>query len=321
VVILAIASLAACGKGGSSSSTPPIPSKLFVVDSGNDAIATFINSNPTGPGAVPVDRSITGSNTTLTGKTVPAMALDALGDRLYVSTEGAIIVFNNASTANGDVSPARTLATVAAGNFTSLYLDTAGDRLYVGDMAAGVKVFDSASNANLASPNRTLTGDFGTAFSIRGVAVDAARDILYVAVTTAAPSTAILVFDGAHTQDGTQTPNRTITFPPSSDFRIFLDATSDSLYVSDLGGGISVFNGAHALNGAAPVADRTVSLGGGAGLTALALDSVNDRLYAAAHSSLIVVPGASTASGSPPAGTFQLLAPLGGDVTAVAVKP
>jgi hypothetical protein len=66
---------------------------------------------------------------------------------------------------------------------------------------------------------------------------------------------------------------------------------------------------------------RTISLGGGAGQTTLALDSVNDRLYAAAHSSLIVVPGASTAAGAPPAGTFQLLAPLGGDVTAVAVKP
>jgi len=322
-LILTISSLAACGGGGSSSSPAPTPgSKLFAVDSGNDAIASFVNSNP-GPGAVVVDRIITGSNTTLTGKTVPAIALDIVKDLLYVSTELSVVVFTGASTANNNVAPARTVTSIGAGNLHSLYLDSVHDRLYVGDMVAGIKVFDSASTAMSATPNRTITGNFGTHFSIRGVAVDVARDILYVAsYDSVAVATSIFAFNGAAALDGSHAPDRTITLAASQDISIFLDqaGASDSLYVSDPGGGISVLDNARMQDGASMVA-RTISLGGGAGQTTLALDSVNDRLYAAAHSSLIVVPGASTAAGAPPAGTFQLLAPLGGDVTAVAVKP
>jgi len=312
-------SLAACGHHGSSSPLPPIPSKLFAADSGNHAIVSFINSNPSGPGAVPANRLITGADTGFATSNIPAMALDVGRDLLYVSNELGVLVFTGASSVSGNVVPARTLATLVSGNFHSLYVDSASDRLYVGEIS-GVEVFDNASVASMVAPNRTLTGDFGPGFSIRGVAVDVGHDILYVAVTTTAPSTSILAFNGASAINGSRPPDRTIDLPTSSDISILLDATSDRLYVSDPGGNISVLDNASAQNGP-PAAPRTIPLGGGAGQTTLALDSINDRLYAAAHSSLIIVPGASTVNGSLPAGTYQLVAPTNGDVTAAAVTP
>lgn len=321
VAIVAILSLAACGNGGNygDSGSPPVQgSRLFAADSGNHAIGSLINSNPM-PGTITVDRIITGSNTGLAGLDVPAIALDSTRDLLYVSNPLGVIVFANAGTANGDLAPARTPATASAGNFSSIYLDTGHDRLYVAEDNTGVNVYDNASTLNLASPNRTLTGNFGTGFNIRSLAVDVGRDILYVAVTTPAPTSLILVFNGAAGISGTSvTADRTIAFAASADISIFLDAAADRLYVSDPDGVISVLDNASTQDVAA-VAARTIDPGLGALMTRLALDSTNDRLYLAAHSFLIVVPNVSTANGSV-TGT-ALSAPAGGDVTAVAVRP
>jgi len=318
--LLAILSLAACGHDGGSSPLPPIPSKLFAADSGNHVIVSFINSNPSGPGAVPANRLITGADTSFATSNIPAMTLDVGRDLLYVSNGPQVIVFAGASTANGDASPARTPATASAGNFSSLYIDTANDRLYVGEtFGGGVSVYDNASTLNLATPNRTLIPDFGTGFQVRGVAVDVVNDILYVAGSTSS-STSILAFNGASAISGIQPPNRAIALPLSSDISILLDAANDRLYVSDSGGNISVLDNASTQDVTAVVA-RAFSLGS-ALMTKLALDPVNDRLYLAAHSSLIIVPGINAApGGSLPAGTYQLVAPTAGDVTAVAVTP
>jgi len=319
-LILAVSILAACGDHGGSSPLPPVPSKLFVADSGNHAIASFINSNPSGPGAVPANRLITGADTGFATSNISAMTLDAGRDLLYVSNGTQVIAFAGANAANGDVRPAGTPATASVGNFSSLYIDTANDRLYVGEtLGGGVSAYDNASTLNLAAPNRTLIPNFGTGFQVRGVAVDVVNDTLYVAGTTST-STSILAFNGAAAISGVQPPNRAIALPLSSDISILLDAANDRLYVSDSGGNISVLDNAGTQDVTAVVA-RAFSLGS-ALMPKLALDPVNDRLYVAAHSSLIIVPGINAAPGGPlPAGTYQLVAPTAGDVTAVAVTP
>jgi hypothetical protein len=250
------------------------------------------------------------------------MALDSARDLLYVSNDIAILVFANASTANGNVGPALTPATASTGNFSSLYIDTINDRLYVGEDSIGVKVYDKASTLNLATPDRTLTGNFGTGFSVRSIAVDVSQDILYVAVTTTAPSPSILAFNGAAAIGGSHTPDRalTLTFAASApDVSILLDAANNRLYVSDPGGSITVLDNASTQPTGTAVVARSIDPGVGAIMTKLALDEANDRLYVAAQSSLIIVPNASSASGA--AAHTALAAPMSGVLTAVAVKP
>lgn len=250
------------------------------------------------------------------------MALDPARDLLYVSNAIAVLLFANASTADGNVSPASTPATPSMGNFSSLYIDTTHDRLYVGEDSVGVKIYDKASTLNAAAPDRILTGNFGTGFSIRSVAVDVTEDILYVAVTTAAPSPSILAFNGAATIDGSHTPDRALalTFAASApDVSILLDAANNRLYVSDPGGSITVLDNASTQPTGTALVARSIDPGVGAIMTKLALDEANDRLYVAAQSSLIIVPNASSASG---AATYTALAaPMSGVLTAVAVKP
>jgi hypothetical protein len=321
VSILAILILGSCGKSGDfdniGGSPPPVPgSKLFTADSGIHAISSLIDSNPSA-GTIAADRTISGSNTGLAGLDVPAMALDPTKNLLYVMNALGIVVFADAGTADGNLSFARTPATAFAGNFSSLCLDTVHDRLYVGEDNTGVKVYDNASTLDLALPNRTLTGNFPAGFSVRGLAVDVGKNILYVAITTPT-SNSILAFDNADTVNASVNPDRTISFAASADISILSDAANDRLYVSDPDGLIRVLDTASTRDGPA-VVSRTIDLGLGAVMTKLALDSANDRLYAAAHASLIIVPNVGTANGSV-MGT-ALLAPMGGDLSAVAVRP
>lgn len=277
------------------------------------------------PGPVTVDRIITGANTNLTN--VAAFALDAANDGLYVSNGVSVIVFDNASTAAGNVSPARTVATVGTGNFTSLSLDSINSRLYVGDGPNGVKVFNNASTLagnilpDTPAPSRFLT-NFGTGSSIRGVAIDVGKNILYVAAVTTAPSIVVSIFDNADTVNGAAAPNRKISIAATSDMGgIFLDSANDRLYLSDPVGHVLVYDTASLKND--PTApDRTINLPT-ASKAQLAVDIVNDRLYAAAPGAggyVLIVQSASTAFGPQPA-AVELLPPINGNLTAVAVEP
>ena len=149
--------LAGCGGGGGGGSSTP-PSKVFVSDGANHAIGSLVNANPS-PGTFAVDRIIIGSSTGLgtaggtpSYSTLPSIALDAAGDRLYVSTQTNVRVFDQAGTASGNVAPARTIssmvtkgAVLSSVNFFSLFLDTANNRLYVADADGYLFVFDGAS--------------------------------------------------------------------------------------------------------------------------------------------------------------------------------
>jgi hypothetical protein len=326
VAVIAALSLAACGGGSgygsgysSTSPTGAAGSKAFAADSPHSVIGSLINPNP-GPGTIMVDRTIMGIYTQLSNN-IGSLALDTGNDRLYVGNGTSILVFNGASQANGDPFVDRVITnSPASGNTGSLFLDTVGNRLYVGDDVVGVRVFDNASGITGATAStRVITGDFGASFQIFGVAVDIAKNILFVSNRNiTASSSQISVFDSASTVSGSNTPNRTITPNPASTVGgIFLDAGNNRLYVA--GGSstaVMVFDNASTANGST---QPTKTMSFPSAITSVVVDTVNDRLYAVSLGAIYILNGASTASGAVTANA--VLAPSGGSFTAVAVAP
>lgn len=327
-VLVLLFAVAACGGGGGGGSSAPAtpPSKVFVTDEGNSAIGSLINPNPS-PGTFGVDRIVVGSNTTFlpapcTG-CIRSIALDAAGDRLYVAVNSHVLVFNQISTANGNVSPARS---ISSGLVFSEYLalDTTNDVLYVGDGIHGVGAYAGASGLNgPATAARTLAEnipDLANQF-MYGIAVDVGRDMLYVANLDSSKVTNTINVFTASTANSSTTPDRTISLPYSSTIRIFLDAANDRLYVAGPAGGISVYDSAHSLSGPVASATRTITLPFAAQF-ALFVDATNDRLYAVAANRGFIVNGASTATDPVTATSVTVLTTANAiQMSAVAVAP
>jgi len=330
------AGLAACGGsggygsgGGSTSVTGVGPSKVFAADSPHMAIGSVANPNPAA-GTLMVDRIIQGPIYTQLTNNIGSLALDTTLDYLYVGNGTSILVFNGASMANGDTSPSRTITSSAGfSNTGSMFLDRTHDVLYVGDDLNGVRVFNGISALATGSHtnDRFITGNFGTTFAIRGVAVDTtARDILYVSNEVTSPTTThrISVFDSASTVPGSTAPNRTITPTDSTHTLNFtvggiaLDATRDLLYVG--GGtvtfGVMVFTGASTADG--PTEPAKVFQIPGV-ITKVWVDPAADRLYALNATFIYIIENASTALGT--ATAKAVLVPPGGSFTAIAVAP
>ncbi len=87
---------------------------LYVADYSANSIFVFSNAS-TINGNVAPDRIISGASTTLKGPV--GIWFDSASDRLYTGnwSGNTILVFNNASTLNGDVAPNRTISGLATG--------------------------------------------------------------------------------------------------------------------------------------------------------------------------------------------------------------
>jgi len=350
---LALLAVASCGGGGGGSSSPPTPgSKLFVVDAGNHAFVSIINPTPTVGSTITIDRTVQGPSTGLgTGGTpstssIPTIALDAANDRLFAATQGSVVVFDNAGTANGNAAFSRRItATFNTGgglrgvNFYGLYLNTTSNILYVADVTGDVHAFNNASTRNGATtPDRTVTPDLGTIQVIFpfGIAVDKARDLLYVGIVPSGSPAFMIVFNGASTANTNTAPNqsrvpdRTFTLPGAGSFH--LDEAGDRLYVATFNGIIWVFDNASGLS-ATPAATRTIDLSNN-GMLALQnfifVDTSRDKLYAVANnpggttSYLVIVDKASTSNDSGPVfpdGVGVAIQATNIRLSTVAVKP
>ena len=203
-------------------------------------------------GNVLFSHEISAAVTTGGGLRLPVLAglsLDVTDNVLYtVDTGGEVYVFNGASTANGLLSPNRTItpdlgASTVVKTF-GIAIDTTRDMLYVGLALNGggtsIIVFNNASSANTPAtplaPDRTLT------FSkeIGSLYLDVPNNRLYAAEFDGVT----LVFDGASAlASGTPTPNRTITLIAAQNY-IFVDTSRDKLFAvaNDPAGGDSVFH-------------------------------------------------------------------------------
>jgi len=343
-LVVLIAGLAACGGGGGGGggSTPgPVtpPSKIFVGDAFNAAIGSSPNSNPSAGTSV-VDRIIQGSNTRLSTN-MWDFAIDATNDRLFVSDQRSIIVFDNVSTASGNVT-SRVLSSFdgagALGNYVGIALDTTNNRIYAAGNGIGgninnfqIDVFNNASSASSIPPSRTFTFPITTS-GLFDVAIDPAKNILYVyRFASFGGTTEIAVFDGASALTGPNvTPNRTISVNESFSTpnlpvgMLFLDVANDRLYAAHQGG-VYVFDGASAKSGSVAtlgVVSRSIDFTPTLGfvLSAVTVDLAANRLYAADNAGLNIIQNASTANGNP-APFVRVLAPGSSRFQAVAVKP
>ena len=178
------------GGGGGTTS----PGQLYVAT--NSGMVRFNNALSATGNIVPV-ATVTGSTTTLSAP--QHLLVDPTGDRLFVANAGAssILVFESASTINGNVAPTRTIsgsATLLSAPH-DLAIDPINNLLYVAD-GTQILVFQSAS---------TITGNIppvhniGMGFAVSAMALDVTNNRLYVADTS---GNTIDRLEGASLQNG-----------------------------------------------------------------------------------------------------------------------
>jgi hypothetical protein len=332
--------LAACGGGGGDSAPATPPSNVFIADSGFSAIASLVTRDP-GVGVLTIDRIIQGPNTSLplapcvAPNCIRNMALDATNDHLYVS-DGFLRVFHGAGTATGDIAPNRLItAHNKAGVFRNalfLHLDAPNNTLYASDEFSGVNVFTSISTAGTCngcpgSPDvnaaRTITTNLSASWRTFGLALDIARNKLYLAGRLDSNSAAAVhVFDNQSTLDGgPYAPDRTIELGTVSALSIFLDAANDRLYVTDAGNQIRVYDSASTAASPAAMPSRTILLPyADSDHLKVHVDVSRDRLYAAGANKGFILNGASTANGAVTV-TVLTFSPSTIQFSAVAVRP
>jgi len=184
--------------------------QIYVANYADDAILVFNNARTISGDVVP-DRTITGVATTLSGPST--LFFDVFNDRLYVANTDAntILVFNNASTANGNVTPSRTLAGVATTLNApyGVFVDITRNKFYVINGGAdSILVFNNAATVSgNTAPSGAISGAATTMSGPSGGALDMLQDRLYVANTG---SNSILVFNAISTASGNIAPNRTL---------------------------------------------------------------------------------------------------------------
>jgi len=178
--------------------------------------------------------------------------------KLYVmdTNSSAVLRFDNAFTANGNIQPAATIqgaATTIHGNVGFMTLDTAHDSLYIADTGdLSIVIYDSVSTKNgNVGPSRIITGP--SLVNPTDVSLDKVRNLLYVA-----DDVDILVYASASTANGTPAPARDLTVPFVVS-GIFIDGANDRLYVADqAGNAIAVYDHASTLATGPITANRAV---------------------------------------------------------------
>ena len=235
--------------------------RLYVANSSANSILVFNNSS-TISGNVAPNRTIAGAATTLNFP--ESIWYDAASDRLYVANDVAnsILVYDNASTINGNVAPDSTIsgAATALNGPAILWYDAASDTLYVTNYTGSILIFNSASTltGNVA-PVRTISGAATLLNQPYGTWYDSTSDSLYVADYSA---NSIFVFSNASTINGNVAPDRIISGASTAlkgPVGIWFDSASDRLYTGNWSGNtILVFNNASTINGDV-VPNRTIS--------------------------------------------------------------
>jgi len=179
-----------------------------------------------------------------------------------------------------------------------------GSVLFVsGGSANAVLSYNNASGVSGGvAPNRTLSGAATSLNAPRGIAVDLARNQLYIANSA---GNSILIYAGARAANGDSAPTRVISGGAttlSAPSRLYLDIAADRLYVANTGANsILVFDNASTRNGAA-VPSRSIA-GAATLLTApsgAAVDPTRNLLYVAnGDGRVLVYANAAAANGAP----------------------
>ena len=175
------------------------------------------------------NRTIIGAATALSSPS--GIYVDTTNDQIYVANTGSnsILVFNNAGTVSGNVTPTR----IIAGGLTTLstpsdiFVDTTNDQIYVANTGSNsILVFNNAGTVSgNVTPARIIAGGLTTLSTPNGIYVDIANDLLYIANSGA---NSILVFNGASTVSGNVAPTNVISGTSTTlntPLGIFVDTT------------------------------------------------------------------------------------------------
>ncbi len=231
---------------------------------------------------------------------------------LYLANAGtgSFLAFDQAQTAEGDLSPDRHFPETLAG-LIGLFLDKTTDTLYVANTGQNaILIYENASEleppAGSASATRVISGPQTGLRRPNAVAYDATRQRLYVSNEGNA---SILVFEPGCSETTLLSGNiapcniisgaSTLLASPGS---LALDPARDILYISNGGtGSILIYENASQFSAQGDLPPtRTISLI--APPAGLFIDSANDRLYAVQRSgegqaAILIYEDASTQSG------------------------
>jgi 6-phosphogluconolactonase (cycloisomerase 2 family) len=244
--------------------------RLFAVDRASASILVF-DQISTKTGNIAPNRVISGIATNLFVPVQPF--LDGSRNLLYVSDDVDVLVFNNASTANGNVASARDIQ--PGFSVGAIFVDSTNDRLFVTDPGGNaVNVYDNASTLDgpVATPTRQIKGAATGLANPVGLQIDGFGRLV---VSNSSPAS-ITVYPAAATANGNISPVATISGGNTrlvSPNQIAFDTTArDTLYVVDPGSGsILVFTSFTIANG--NLAPTRVISGASTTLSATGLNS------------------------------------------------
>jgi DNA-binding beta-propeller fold protein YncE len=191
-----------------------------------------------------------------------------------------------------------------------------GSQLYVsGNTSPRLLIYNDANTVSGSTlPNRVVAGGLTTLSGPRGIAVDMARDQIYVANFL---NDSILVFHSARTVTGGDAPSRTITGAPlSRPSALFMDVVNNRLYVVNTSGNsILIYDNASTLNGG--VAPSRTLTGVATTLSApigIYVDTTRNLLYVSnGNNKILVFSNAASVTGNVvPARTIAGLSSPGG---------
>jgi hypothetical protein len=248
--------------------TPVVPTnRLYVSNQNTNSIARFDNGL-TATGNIAPSATISGTATTLSAPQY--LAFDPVHDRLFVANTGispslgTILIFDSASTLNGNVTPTRIIGGTVSGLITpsDVVYDATHDALYVLDVT-DILVYNTISNPAVTG-DRVPDKDIVVAFNLTAIFLDVASDRLYGAD---AADNAIQIWDNVSAlPSGVAPVSRTLAGAATklaAPFGVALDP-SKNLVVSNAGGAgsITVYTAASVATGTsplnvAPVADIT----------------------------------------------------------------
>lgn len=252
---LALLAMSGCSTGKNSSSLgggggTTTTGQLYVAT--NTAILRFDNALAVSGNVTPV-ATITGAATTLSSP--EHLLVDITANRLFIANPGAssVLIYESASTVNGNAAPSRTIsgaATLLAVPH-DLALDATNNLLYVAD-GSDILVFQSASTVN---GNTPPVHNISMGFAVGAILVDEPNNRLYVANTA---GNTIDRLEGANTQDGPAviggsiTGTATLLAHPQG---LALDIAGRLIVSNGAGPSITIYSSPAAANGnVAPVA-------------------------------------------------------------------
>ena len=180
---------------------------LYVANAGNNSISVFSGATSL-QGNVAPQRVLGGSSTQITGLT--AFHVETDKDRLWVcdGASASILVYDSASTLNGNVPPTRFLRGGNTRLVNPQFLLFQGTRLYVSCSGSLLRFEGTDTLTGDVAPAALISGGDSALVQPRQLALNADKDELYVAD---GQGNAVWVFGSISSANGSPPPTRRLT--------------------------------------------------------------------------------------------------------------